>query len=270
MESENEKFNGYNTEQSSGVAVNPWVMQAPSGIYTALANVMRTTGAIGKDGYNPMQKFKFRGIDAVMNTLHSDFAREGVIILPQAIGDPKITERKTANGGTIYHFIQRWRFTFCASDGSSVSSEFLGEAADSGDKALSKTASIALKYALFQMLLIPTEEVAQSDPDQYSPNLQGGCTLANPSPRVAYEEEQIDASIRAGELKERNKLSNVQQWSDGLKSPLKACKAKEDFSKHKADAIEYFGELPEMIKNQLDTAFKVWSKGQLTLTTEQK
>jgi hypothetical protein len=97
-----------------------------------------------------------------------------------------------------------------------------------------------------------------------------GCTLANPSPRVQYEEEQIDASIRAGELAERNTLENVRAWCEGMKAPLKACTAKEDFSRHKAEAIEYFGTLPEMIKSTLDTAYKVWAKSQTTMDKETK
>jgi hypothetical protein len=38
---------------------------------------------------------------------------------------------------------------------------------DSGDKGMNKAMSIALKYSLLQMLLIPTEE--QKDPDASTP-----------------------------------------------------------------------------------------------------
>ncbi len=89
-----------------------------------------------------------------------------------------------------------------------------------------------------------------------------GCTIANPSPRVAYEEEQIDQSIKT--------VEETRQWCEGLKAPLKACKSKEDFTRHKEDAIEHFGHLPEMVKNVLDTAYKVWSKGQTTMDKETK
>jgi len=41
----------------------------------------------------------------------------------------------------------------------------IGEAMDYGDKGASKTLSIALKYALVNMFLIPTEEMANDDPD---------------------------------------------------------------------------------------------------------
>jgi hypothetical protein len=47
-------------------------------------------------------------------------------------------------------------------DGSRVSTEVIGEAADTGDKSTNKALSIAYKYALFQLLCIPTEAI---DPD---------------------------------------------------------------------------------------------------------
>jgi hypothetical protein len=49
------------------------------------------------------------------------------------------------------------------SDGSSVTTVITGEAMDSGDKATNKAMSVALKYALLQMFLIPTDDMR--DPD---------------------------------------------------------------------------------------------------------
>ena len=45
----------------------------------------------------------------------------------------------------------------------------VGEAMDSGDKGMNKAYSIALKYALFQAFLIPTEEL--KDPDSETHNI---------------------------------------------------------------------------------------------------
>jgi hypothetical protein len=55
------------------------------------------------------------------------------------------------------------QFHFYCIDGSNVSTTVIGEAMDSGDKATNKAMSIALKYALLQALLIPTED--EKDPD---------------------------------------------------------------------------------------------------------
>jgi hypothetical protein len=65
--------------------------------------------------------------------------------------------------------IQKLKFTFWAEDGSSVSSIVFGEALDMGDKAGNKCMSIALKYALLQTFMIPTEDM--QDPDSVSPQV---------------------------------------------------------------------------------------------------
>lgn len=52
-------------------------------------------------------------------------------------------------------------------DGSSVETVNVGEAMDSADKGMNKAMSIALKYSLLQMFLIPTEE--PKDPDRDTP-----------------------------------------------------------------------------------------------------
>jgi hypothetical protein len=60
------------------------------------------------------------------------------------------------------------QYRFYADYGSSVEAVVIGEGMDSGDKASNKAMSIAHKYAFFQVFCIPTEEVAASDPDNYT------------------------------------------------------------------------------------------------------
>lgn len=52
-------------------------------------------------------------------------------------------------------------------DGSCIETVNVGEAMDSGDKGMNKAMSIALKYSLLQMFLIPTDE--PKDPDANTP-----------------------------------------------------------------------------------------------------
>lgn len=131
-------------------------------IYKALAAINAKVGVIGKDRKNEQQGFKFRGIDDVMNELHSLFAEHQVFILPECL-DLETTERTNKNGTVLFSVRAKIRFTFTAIDGSNVSAVVVGEGMDSGDKATNKAMSIALKYALLQMFLIPTEE--PKDPD---------------------------------------------------------------------------------------------------------
>ena len=61
------------------------------------------------------------------------------------------------------------RFTFNALDGSKQVCEIIGEGMDSGDKASNKALSVALKYALLQIFLIPTQELIDPEVDSPTP-----------------------------------------------------------------------------------------------------
>jgi hypothetical protein len=60
-------------------------------------------------------------------------------------------------------------YTFWADDGTSVSTEVLSEAMDSGDKASNKAMSGGQKYAILQTLMVPTEEPKDSEIDDPDP-----------------------------------------------------------------------------------------------------
>ena len=126
-------------------------------IYQSMINIMSDTEAISKARTNPQQGYKFRGIDDIYNALHPLFARHGVFVTSEVLSEAR-EERTTQKGGLLLYSILTIKFIFWAADGSSVSCVTKGEAMDSGDKATNKAMSAALKYALMQMLLIPTEE----------------------------------------------------------------------------------------------------------------
>lgn len=140
-------------------------MDNPS-IYTKMANILKEAKAITKSERNQQQGFKFRGIDNVMNELHELFAKNDVFIL-QEVQDFTVDARPTAKGGTLFYTRAKIKFRYTTTDGSFVETVNVGEAMDSGDKGMNKAMSIALKYSLLQMFLIPTEE--QKDPDATTP-----------------------------------------------------------------------------------------------------
>ena len=113
-------------------------------IYQQLAKINKGIKFIGKDQTNKQQGFKFRGIDDVMNELHSLFAENEVIILPNIL-DYNVTEKPAKSGGVLFYTRAKIEFCFIASDGSSVKCTMLGEAMDSCDKGANKAESIALK-----------------------------------------------------------------------------------------------------------------------------
>lgn len=135
-------------------------------IYQKIANILKETKAITKSEKNQQQGFKFRGIDNVMNELHELFSKNEVFIL-QEVTKFTTENRPTKSGGTNTFTRATIKFRYMTTDGSFVETVNVGEAMDSGDKGMNKAMSIALKYSLLQMLLIPTEE--QKDPDQTTP-----------------------------------------------------------------------------------------------------
>lgn len=135
-------------------------------IYQKIANILKETKAITKSEKNQQQGFKFRGIDNVMNELHELFAKNDVFILQEVQGFTT-ENRPTKSGGTNTFTRATIKFCYMTTDGSHVDTVNVGEAMDSGDKGMNKAMSIALKYSLLQMFLIPTEE--PKDPNETTP-----------------------------------------------------------------------------------------------------
>jgi hypothetical protein len=131
-------------------------------IYQAIAEIMRETDAIGKDRKNTQQNYSFRGIDDVYNAVHPLFAKHGVFSVPQVIED-RTEERTTKNGSALIYRVLKIKYTFYAADGSFIEAAVIGEGMDSGDKASNKAMAVAHKYAILQILSIPTEE--EKDPE---------------------------------------------------------------------------------------------------------
>lgn len=136
-------------------------------IYESITKIMEEVPAIGKNQINAQQKFKFRGIDDVMNALQPLLAKNKVFIVPEILEQTR-EERTTSKGGNLIYSICKIKYKFYAEDGSSIEAVTIGEGMDSGDKATNKAMAIAMKYALFQVFCIPTEEM--KDPDGETPD----------------------------------------------------------------------------------------------------
>lgn len=146
-------------------------------IYGLIGKAMQKIGAIGKDSTatntSGKQMYKFRGIDAVYNALNPVMSELGLFICPEVLEQTR-EERKTSSGGNLVYSILKVKFTMYAPDGSSVSCVVIGEGMDSGDKASNKAMSIALKYACFQLFMIPTEDMVDPDAEVHDDVLPKG------------------------------------------------------------------------------------------------
>lgn len=135
-------------------------------IYQSITKIMEEVPSIGKTQRNKTQGFMYRGIDDVMNALQPLLAKNKVFIVPEILEQTR-EERTTSKGGNLIYSICKIKYKFYAEDGSSVEAITIGEGMDSGDKATNKAMAIAMKYALFQVFCIPTDEM--KDPDSETP-----------------------------------------------------------------------------------------------------
>lgn len=131
-------------------------------IFRQITQVMKDVGAVAKKDRNTQQGFNYRGVDAVMNAINPAFQKHGVFVVP-AILEQTREVKTTAKGAVMNYSICRIEYRFYAEDGSYVRAVVVGEAMDSADKATNKAMAVAFKYACFQVLCIPTEEM--KDPD---------------------------------------------------------------------------------------------------------
>ena len=172
-------------------------------IIEKLCAINKEVEAVKKTDKNAQQGFMYRGIDSVMNELHSLFAKHGVVIISESI-DRNVSERATKSGGVLFYVTEKMKFSFYAEDGSSVSSIIDGEAMDSGDKATNKAMSIALKYCLLQMFLIPTVE--DKDPDDKTP------PELKPKPAISEKQfETLKTRILADKAKKQELMANAEK-----------------------------------------------------------
>ena len=136
-------------------------------IHELIGKAMGEIGAIGKDSKNAQQGFMYRGIDAVYNALNPVMSKYGLFICPEVL-DMHREERTNKNGTVIIHTVLTVKYTIFAPDGSSITLTVMGEGMDTGDKGVNKAMSIAMKYAMFQLFFIPTEDLKDPDAEVYT------------------------------------------------------------------------------------------------------
>lgn len=132
-------------------------------VYEAWNQVMADVQGIGKNEKVTQgpARFNFRGIDSVMNAVGPALRARGVSVVPTA-ESIELERYQTAKGGLMQGAIVLMRYTVHGPDGDSFAGAAYGQAADSGDKAVSKAQSVAYRTFLLQALTVPTDE---PDPD---------------------------------------------------------------------------------------------------------
>lgn len=135
-------------------------------IFEAINGVMADIGAIRKEDDNTYDKYKYRGIDAVYNAVQPALIKNGVFIVPDVVSMEQ-GDRASKKGDMQIHTKVRVEYTLYATDGSSITASFPGEAIDRSDKSINKAMTAAYKYMIFELFCIPTEDL--NDADSESP-----------------------------------------------------------------------------------------------------
>ena len=135
-----------------------------SQIYADLAKVMRSVDHVGKGDFNSHQRFNFRGIDGVLNAVGPALREHNVVVYPR-LHDVAYEEVKTSGGKASTACRVVVDYIFASVDGSTVETRVAAESWDTGDKAMPKAMSVAMRTALIQALALPTDE---PDPDSFT------------------------------------------------------------------------------------------------------
>ena len=131
----------------------------PPMIHKKICDIQEDVGAIGKDGENTTQHYKYRSIEAVCNGVHALLAKHRVYLRPRVVDREQHILDRIKDGvkvGHNVHVLMTVEYSLVAEDGSRETVTVPGEGVDPGDKAAYKAMSMALKYALGQIFSIPT------------------------------------------------------------------------------------------------------------------
>lgn len=125
---------------------------------------------IAKDQRNDQQRYNYRGIDQLLNTLSGLFVKHEVMVLPNMLSvEVDITpsgKQRIARVLMRYEFVDLPERDKDFGQSQPLKFEVYGEGADSGDKAIQKAMTAAYKYLMIQLFAIPI--VGNDDPDAHS------------------------------------------------------------------------------------------------------
>lgn len=138
-------------------------------VHEAYSRVMGDVQYVAKDGQRSDSggRYRFRGIDALLNAVGPALRKHGVVFVPSKILSKEYDQLPTGGGKVM----QRCKVTVSyavlgpAGDVLPIPIESIGEAFDTGDKAGSKAMSVALRTAYIQAFAIPVDQ-PEMDPER--------------------------------------------------------------------------------------------------------
>ena len=141
-------------------------------VHESILSIMAEVGAIGKDGHNTSQNYKFRGIDTIVAAIQPALINHGVTIVPRILSHTSENREGINRDGhkTLARFCTvEVQYRIPGPNGDYVDAVMVGEANDSADKAMNKALSAAAKYFYNQTFWLPVQ-VDDGDADHFEQN----------------------------------------------------------------------------------------------------
>jgi hypothetical protein len=168
-------------------------------VHVAWARVMADVQSIRKDRTAEVKttkssyRFRFRGIDDVLNAVGPALRRHGVLVMPAKV-EASYGRASSAAGGGMRECTATVTYRITGPAGDSMEAQSIGEGLDTSDKATVKACTQAYRVLLIHALTIPTG----LDPDRTQ--LERG---EQPVPRpVDYRDEIADPHTSLGRLRQ--------------------------------------------------------------------
>jgi len=140
---------------------NPIAEVAQVAVQVALARVMADVQSVHKgDERNDVGgRYRFRGVDRVVNAVRPALRRHGVLVLPTRVFDVEYRETRTKAGNVMQECTLKVEWLVIGPKGDKIEHLMsVGQANDTGDKATSKAFSVAQRVLFLGALHIPTED----------------------------------------------------------------------------------------------------------------
>ena len=131
-------------------------------VHIAFARVMTDVQSIGKtnERNDVGGRYKFRGVDLVVNSVGPALRRHGVLALPVRVFDVEYRETRTSKGSVMEDCTLKvdWLIVGPMGDALPMPLQSAGQANDTGDKATAKAMSVAQRVMWLTALQVPTQD----------------------------------------------------------------------------------------------------------------
>jgi hypothetical protein len=172
---------------------------------------------IAKTQVNQHQKYRFRGIDDVYNSLAKILSKVGLIILPRVVSHKQEIKTNPQKGSVSCYTILEVEYDFISSeDGSKHTIKVFGEGIDTSDKSTNKAMSAAYKYACIQAFCIPIEGSDDADKDHIPLSAEFSKELVNELKKLIEHTGSDENKILAYFSVESIESMNTKQLSQGI------------------------------------------------------